>query len=191
MNIMIRPGKLNGEVQVPPSKSYAHRMLICAALAEGKSVLSGIASSEDISATLDCIGALGAECAREKDCVTVKKNLRRESLFLRTGMQLPVFPCRESGSTLRFLIPVSLAVCGGGVITGTTRLIERGIGVFEELFEGSGITIDKARDSLTVKGVLSSGCYRLRGDVSSQFVTGMMFALSLLEEDSTIEVLLR
>ncbi len=181
MKVEIRPGQLHGVIEAPPSKSYAHRMLICASLAQGKSTLDGISSSEDMLATMDCIKALGAEVSFRGTKAQIKG--------IGSGSRLPVFPCRESGSTLRFMIPISLAVCGGGVFTGTQRLMERGIGVYEELFKNSGILLEKDAGSITLKGTLKPGTFRIRGDISSQFITGMLYALSLLEEDSTIEVL--
>ena len=162
MNITIQPGKLNGTAAVPPSKSYAHRMLIGAVLAEGECQVEGISDSEDMLATKDCMQALRGD---------------------------GIFPCRESGSTLRFFIPLALAVRGEGTFTGTQRLIERGIGIYEELFAGCGISVEKTADQIRVQGQLKAGEYQIRGDVSSQFVTGMLFALSVLKEDSLLKVL--
>ena len=170
MNITIQPGKLKGLVTAPPSKSYGHRMLLCAQLAEGDSVISGLSESEDILATKDCLHALQE---RTPDAV---------------------FPCRESGSTLRFLIPSALVLCGGGIFTGTQRLIERGIGIYEEIFAsaaamGADICLEKEADKIRIKGNLPAGNYKMRGDVSSQFVTGMLLALPLLEGNSMLRVL--
>ncbi len=208
MKAIIKPSKLNGAIQAPPSKSYAHRMLIGAALAGGESRLSGISQSEDMLATLDCIKALGADYRIDGTEVSIsgvfaenlEEKLREklkekkesdDSIDSDTSQEngLPIFPCRESGSTLRFFIPIALAVGGGGVFTGAERLIERGVGVYEELFEGCGICVEKSTKCISVRGKLSAGHYKIRGDISSQFVTGMLFALSLLEEDSVIEVL--
>ena len=191
MRITIKPGKLNGRVTAPPSKSYAHRMLISAAFTDGQSEISGISSSEDMLATLDCLTALGAECEKTDSRVKIKgiKAGPPDGREIRTAAHLPKFPCRESGSTLRFMIPVALAVCGGGCFTGAPRLIERGIGIYEDLFSDRGISVDKTNNSISVRGKLSAGEYKIRGDVSSQFITGMLFALSLLNEESRIEVL--
>lgn len=143
-------------------------MLICAHLSEGDPVICGLSESEDIRATKDCLAALRGD--------------------------LPVFPCRESGSTLRFFIPLALTLCGGGVFTGTSRLIERGIGIYEDVFaeaavHGEGIHVEKEAKKITLRGKLPSGAYQLRGDVSSQFITGMLLALPLLKEESTLHVL--
>ena len=188
--MLIKPGLLKGVAQVPPSKSVAHRMLICGALGRGPSVLAGISSSEDMMATIDCVRALGVSCARDGDVVTIEGC----GGCFAGDESLPVFACRESGSTLRFLIPIALALCGGGVFTGSERLIERGIGIYEEIFRETGVSVQHWTDQdlgsgLRICGSLSPGEYTIRGDVSSQFVTGLLFGLSLLEGDSTLKVL--
>ena len=214
MDITIFPGKLKGTITAPPSKSYAHRTLICAALTEGTSNIEGIAVSEDIRATLDCISSLGSifiydsetglaqvrgiQSSMQSDkksgsvCNDPMQNLTQSKSQIprkEFSDSWPVFPCRESGSTLRFMIPLALAVWGGGIFTGTQRLMERGIGVYEEIFAGQDIRIRKEEGKISVSGRLKAGHYRIRGDVSSQFVTGMLLALSLLKDDSVIEVL--
>ncbi len=181
MKVKISPSRLCGEVTAPPSKSFAHRMLICAALAKGESIIKGISDSEDMLATLDCIEALGAGYERCGDTVTITG---------RAGAvpDNAVFGCRESGSTLRFMIPPALT--GARVrFEGTPRLLERGVGIYERLLGGKGIEIEKDPGGITMKGALKSGEYTLRGDVSSQFVTGLLFALPLLSGDSVITVL--
>ena len=184
MRAIIEPGLARGRINAPPSKSCAHRLLIGASLAEGESLLDGAAMSQDILATMDCVRALGAEIRVENGHLWVKgcggRPLVKDSL--------PVLPCRESGSTLRFLIPTALCA-GGGVFQGAERLMARGVSVYEELLKERGVTFAGERDSLTVKGKLRPGLYRLRGDVSSQFISGLLFALPLLKEDSAIEIL--
>lgn len=181
MNIKIKPCTLSGRIQAPPSKSYAHRLLICAALADGKSTVHGISESEDMCATLDCISALGVKADRIGKSVTVHAGNRAL-----TGNE---FPCRESGSTLRFFIPIALACGDEAVFTGTRRLMERGVGIYETLFGEKGIEIEKTDESIRFRGRLTPGSYILRGDVSSQFVSGLLFALPLLDGDSVIKVL--
>ncbi len=181
MKLKISPSRLGGEIKAPPSKSYAHRCLICAALTDGESRISGISDSEDMLATLDCVEALGARYARCGDTVTI---------IGRTGKTPDgaVLRCRESGSTLRFMIPLTLT--GARVrFEGTPRLLERGIGIYEELLGGKGIEINKDETGVEFHGKLTAGEYVLRGDVSSQFVSGLMFALPMLEGDSVIKVL--
>ena len=181
MNIKIKPCTLSGRIQAPPSKSYAHRLLICAALADGKSTVHGISESEDMCATLDCISALGVKACRLGGSVEVHAGSRAL-----TGGE---FPCRESGSTLRFFIPIALACGDEAVFTGTKRLMERGVGIYETLFGEKGIEIEKTDESIRFRGRLTPGNYALRGDVSSQFVSGLLFALPLLDGDSVIKVL--
>ncbi len=122
MKVRIRPGRAEGAVCAPPSKSYAHRLLICAALSEDGCRVRGISKSEDMGATLDCVAALGRRYEKNGADVEILKGREK-------AQGLAQFPCRESGSTLRFFIPVALALCGGGRFTGTARLMERGIGI--------------------------------------------------------------
>ncbi len=181
MNVKVRPSNIEGVISAPPSKSFAHRMMICAALSNGESTICGITQSEDILATLDCISELGAKSLYSKSTLTVTGANGKPN-----GK---IFKCRESGSTLRFFIPI-LLISGETVkFEGTPRLIERGIGVYENIFKEKGISVEKSSDSITLCGKLSSGEYVLPGNVSSQFVSGLMFALPLLSGDSIIRVL--
>lgn len=181
MNVTVKPGKAAGVLQAPPSKSYAHRMILCAALAKGTSRIHGIALSEDIRATMDCVRALGASCTQDGDIFTIRGGIR--------ALPNPVFPCRESGSTLRFFIPVSLLCAQNTVFTGTERLVERGVGVYEELFREYAITFQKSKTEITVTGKLNPGTFTLPGNVSSQYVSGLLFALPLLSQAGTVHVL--
>ncbi|MBE6661652.1 MAG: 3-phosphoshikimate 1-carboxyvinyltransferase [Ruminococcaceae bacterium] len=182
MRVEIEKGTAHGRVRIPPSKSAAHRLLLGAALAKGRSLLHGMAFSEDILATIDCICALGAKVLIDGDTVTVEgiggKRIEREGL--------PLLPCRESGSTLRFLIPLAM-LSGGGVFGGTERLVARGVGIYENLFDFADFT--KEKNQITVRGSLKAGYYRVSGDVSSQFITGLLLALPMLDEDSMVEIL--
>lgn len=181
MKVSIKPGLCAGEISAPPSKSCAHRMLISAALAQGESRIKGLSRSEDMLATLDCIAALGARASLDGDTAIITGGKAADGEA--------VFPCRESGSTLRFMIPIAAACCGRARFTGTKRLYERGVGIYEELFAQKGIDIKKYPEGLEISGKLPPGEYIFRGDVSSQFVTGLLFALPLLEGDSVIRVL--
>ena len=182
MNAIFNPCKLKGSIEAPPSKSMAHRYLIGAALSDGKSVISGVDYSEDILATIDCLKALGAEITVENDTVTVNP----ENFMKNTSSELN---CRESGSTLRFFIP--LALCLGKEITlnGSERLIERPLTVYERLCDEKGFELRKSKSSVTVCGSLKSGKYEINGDISSQFITGLIFALIYLGEDSVISII--
>jgi len=174
--------QLHGTIDAPPSKSMAHRYLIGAALSGQKSTLMGVDYSEDILASIDCLKALGATITTDKDTVVIDP---------RGFMQVenPVLQCRESGSTLRFFIP--LALCLGKIVTlnGSERLLERPLGVYEELCRGQGFTFEKDKNSVTLCGSLKSGNYKIRGDISSQFITGLIFALVHLGTESSIEII--
>ena len=183
MDVRIRPHALAGAVTPPPSKSMAHRLLLAAALADGVSTVKNVALSQDIEATLRCMAALGASWER-----TDKSTLRVTGIGgkRKPFPELPRFDCGESGSTLRFLIPIALAVAGGGVFTGRGRLMERPQKPYFDLFDEKGISYEQTAGALTVRGALTPGEYRLAGNVSSQFFTGLLFALPLLGGGSTL-----
>ena len=176
------PARIGGTVSAPPSKSMAHRAVLCAALAKGTSHIRNLEFSKDIAATLAAAGQL---CARvttgENDAVV-------EGLGQFRPVSAPV-DCCESGSTLRFLIP--LASLTGQEITfvGRGRLMERPQSVYEELYRAKGLRFEQMPSGLTVEGLLSSGDYTLAGNVSSQFISGLLFALPLLAGTSTLRLL--
>lgn len=167
MNVTILPGTLKGAVTPPSSKSQTHRAVLALMLAQGEGKLSNLAVSQDIQATQDCVAALKSGQPAQAD-------------------GLPLLDCGESGSTLRFLIPVALAVRGGGRFTGRGRLMERPQGPYIRLFEEKGILWNQEGTCLTVAGQLEPGVYALSGNVSSQFITGLLYALPLLPGDSRI-----
>ena len=183
MDIQIIPRRLEGAVTPPPSKSMAHRLLIAAALGSGVSTVRNIAFSQDIQATLRCMEALGAHWERPEETV-----IRITGIGAAPAPcpELPRFDCGESGSTLRFLIPIALAAAGGGVFTGRGRLMERPQKPYFDLFDEKGISYEQKDGVLTIRGRLTPGEYRLPGNVSSQFFTGLLFALPLLDGPSTI-----
>ena len=185
MDITITPHQLAGSITPPPSKSQAHRLLLAAALAGGRSNLSNVALSQDISATLSCLEQLGARAGHKAAGIMEIDGLGGDMSWSGT---VPHFDCGESGSTLRFLIPVALAVRGGGVFTGHGRLMERPQGPYLTLFREKGIACTQENGVLTVEGNLIPGVYCLPGDVSSQFITGLLYALPLLDGDSEIRL---
>ena len=181
MNVTITPTPLCGTVTPPPSKSQAHRLIIGAALSAGESVISGVDLSQDIAATLSCMEALGAQTSwADKTTVHIRGMEKGH------GTGSPVLQCGESGSTLRFLIPIALAVSGGGTFHGRGRLMQRPQTPYFEIFREKHIAFFQKDDTLTVNGTLPAGRYSLPGDVSSQFVTGLMYALPLCAGDSEI-----
>lgn len=182
MKVKILPSKTSGEVSAPPSKSFAHRYLIGSVLSCGKCVIKNIADSDDISATLSCIEQLGGSVTKDGNIVTVIPTNEKQ-------IENAVFDCKESGSTLRFFIPVVLATGAKHcTFSGSERLLARGIKEYEKLFENSDVTIKSDEKSIEVNGTLSAGNYEISGEVSSQYTTGMLFALSRLSGKSTLKI---
>lgn len=182
MNAEFTPFSLNGKISAPPSKSMAHRYLIGSALSKEKCVLQGIDFSEDILASIDCLTSLGADITLDNHTAVVNSTnfMKNTHTFLN---------CRESGSTLRFFIPLCLCLGKEITLTGSTRLFERPLDIYEDLCSKNGFTFKKTTDSVTLCGTLKKGNYKLRGDISSQFITGLIFALLYLGEDSQIEII--
>ena len=178
MNVKIRPGELSGTVAAPPSKSDAHRKLICAALSGQPTNVLLQGNSRDIAATSDCLRALGAQIKMTESCYAVgpiRPTARKKHLH-----------CAESGSTLRFLLPVAAAFGQHCAFTGEGRLPERPISLLVAQMQAHGVRFDRETLPFSIEGRLESGTYALPGDVSSQYVTGLLFALPLLEGDSQI-----
>lgn len=189
MDAIIKPTKLKGDVVIPPSKSLAHRAIICASLAQGRSVVSNVSMSDDIIATVECMRNLGANIILHGDkleVVGIDKRLDRELTF----------DCNESGSTLRFMLPIALSLNGGvNKFVGRGKLGERPMDIYKDICTGQDIIYeDRSRQNpkryldLVVKGNLKSGKFIVDGGVSSQFITGLMFALPTLEGDSEIVI---
>lgn len=198
MDIIIEKSTACGNITAPPSKSYAHRFLIGAALACGKSKIENVCLSEDIRATIDCARALGAKITFDE---TSEKS---QKIYVHGVNGTPKicgnFFCRESGSTLRFFLPLALlanSLSSGNadqkvVFHGAPRLIERGISVYEEALAFSANfekRIFKNHGEIAVRGKLLPAKYVLRGNVSSQFFTGFLFALPLLNGNSELKIL--
>ena len=182
MKVKILPSKTSGEVSAPPSKSFAHRYLIGSVLSRGKCVIKNIADSDDISATLSCIEQLGGSVTKNGNTVTVIPTNEKQ-------IENAVFDCKESGSTLRFFIPVVLATGAKNcTFSGSERLLARGIKEYEKLFENSDVKINSDEKSIEVNGKLTAGNYEISGEVSSQYTTGMLFALSVLDGKSTLKI---
>lgn len=178
--ICVSVGELNGTVSVPPSKSAAHRAIICASLARGKSVIQPIALSEDMKATMACMQRLGAEMTLCGDVLTVDGS----HTFC---VDHAALDCGESGSTLRFLVPVAAAGGVNAVFSGHGKLPQRPIGVFTECLPPMGVSCrTEGGLPLSINGRLQSGVFRVPGHISSQFITGLLLALPLLRGDSEI-----
>lgn len=165
MDLIIYPSDLHGTVTPPPSKSQAHRAILAQSLSPTPGQIDNLSHSQDIEATWRCLDVLRAH-----------------------GDSLPLLDCGESGSTLRFLIPVALALRHGARFVGHGRLMERPQKPYFDIFDEKGITYNLKDGVLTVQGSLPAGTYQLPGNVSSQFVTGLLFALPLVDGDNEIVV---
>ncbi len=180
MLVKINKCRLFGTAEFPPSKSDSHRLLIAAALADGKSRISNISLCDDVLATIASLSALGASITVSGNVATV----RGIDIFkARASDELAV---NESGSTLRFLIPLALLTDKEIKFSGAKRLFERPLSVYEKIAGDMGARFDLSSTSLTVKGKIHGGDYHVPGNISSQFITGLLFALPLCSEDSTI-----
>ncbi|MCI6616060.1 3-phosphoshikimate 1-carboxyvinyltransferase [Ruminococcus sp.] len=170
----------SGSVTAPPSKSDVHRAIICAALSKGVSTISPVALSNDIRATIGCIEALGAKTHIENNVLTVDGT----ELF---SNKTATLDCGESGSTLRFFIPVAAVGGVNATFIGSGRLPQRPIGIFTDLLPDFGVNCETEGGlPLEISGKLQSGAFKIPGNVSSQFITGLLFALPMLENDSDI-----
>ncbi|ONI39292.1 3-phosphoshikimate 1-carboxyvinyltransferase [Candidatus Epulonipiscium fishelsonii] len=186
--IKIIPSKLSGEITIPPSKSMAHRAIICASLSAEDSTISNIDFSEDIIATIDGMRALGASIKIEENTLYISgKNLLDNS---EQNKDMTNIGCNESGSTLRFLVPISLINENRVRFTGKGNLGKRPLTPFYNIFDKQGIKYiysDGVMD-LMVEGKIRSGEFELEGNISSQFISGLLFMLPLLKGNSKITI---
>ncbi len=181
MRAVITPSRAHGSVSAPPSKSMAHRYLICAALSDGRSVIDNVAFSKDIEATIGCISALGARCTADGSRITVDGIAEPNR-----GAELN---CGECGSTLRFFVPICASFGGEYSFAGSRTLLARPMSVYEQIFRERGISYLNDGGCIKISGSLSGGDFVMDGGISSQFVSGMLFALPAAESDSTIELI--
>ena len=183
MNVVITPGRLAGSVRVPASKSAAHRALICAALSDGPTAIRIGALNRDIEATIACLEAMGAQIRITASGIAVSPIARvPESADL---------DCGESGSTLRFLLPVACALGMRARVTGHGRLPQRPNAALTGALRAHGASVDGDLLPMALSGPIAGGRWELPGDVSSQYITGLLFALPLLGEDSEIALTTR
>ena len=181
MDVTISPRRLAGELTVIPSKSQAHRLLICAAFSDKPTLLRCSETNRDIEATADCLAALGARIIRTDSSYTV--------FPVETVPERAVLNCRESGSTLRFLLPVAGALGVDAVFTLEGRLPQRPLSPLWEEMERMGCALSRpTADTVRCTGKLHPGTYSIDGGVSSQYITGLLLALSLLEGPSFLEI---
>ncbi len=179
MRVVCMPGYLSGSLEAIPSKSHAHRILICAALADMPTrVEMNTRLSEDVEATVRCLRALGASFEDTGDALIVTP--------ITVPPAFPLLDCAQSGSTLRFLLQVAAALGCGGVFTGNGRLPQRPIGPLVQAVRAAGVFVDRETLPLRIEGKLSSGTYTLPGNISSQFISGLLLALPILEKGGEI-----
>ena len=173
MNITIQHSTICGKIVAPPSKSYAHRILIAAYLSGQKVCVHNVGSSNDVLATVGALISLGAQIDLSNGSVTIERKTIPSAVLV---------DCNESGSTLRFLLPVAAALGVNATFTGKGRLLSRPIGELTQALNDNGANID----GFTVKGKLHAGTFTIPATISSQYITGLLFALPLLEGDSKI-----
>lgn len=183
MNVLIQPKALKGAVNIPPSKSQSHRMIIAASLAKGKSVISNIAYSEDVVATIGAMEKLGVKFIKNTHQLIVS-GVGRVTISDDNFVE-----CNESGSTLRFLIPIFSLSKEKIVFTGKRSLFKRPMSVYDDLFKKLNLGFQQNEDSIIITGSLSSGTFEIPGNISSQFISGLLFALPLLRGDSKIKII--
>lgn len=189
-SVKIYPSKLKGEIKIPPSKSLSHRAIISASLSNGVSEIDNLIFSDDIKATLDGMRSLGtnvvsieSESHEKTYCVTLRGNSEVKAFN-------DQIDCKESGSTLRFLIPFAGLTGDEMTFTGRGKLVERPLDTYYRIFDEQNIEYinNNGNLPLSVKGMLSPGTFKIEGNISSQFITGLMFVLPLLDGDSKIEI---
>ena len=184
MNLCIHPKKLKGTVDIPPSKSLSHRAIIAASLSEEESVISNVMFSKDILATIEGMKALGAKIEIEGNTLRIKGSKVKRAVN--------VIDANESGSTLRFLIPIALVNSEPIEFIGHNHLVNRPLDSYFEIFDNLRIKYIHPKDAylpLRTSGGLTSGVYEVKGNISSQFITGLLFALPLIEGNSTIKII--
>lgn len=189
-SVKINPMTLEGKINIPPSKSMSHRAIICASLSRGESLIHNISYSDDIIATIEGMKALGVEVLEE----TLDQNTDTYSLRIKGveefKLQSDSVNCKESGSTIRFLIPILMLAGEKFKITGEGRLVERPLDTYYRIFEQQGIKYANTGGilPLEIEGCLKPGTFSIEGNISSQFITGLLFTLPLLDGDSRIVV---
>lgn len=177
----IQPAKPSGSIMVPPSKSMAHRLLMAAGLAAGTSYVENLALSNDVQVTLNGLRQLGADITLDGGTAAV------HGLPCFAPVTQPV-DCGESGSTLRFFVPVFSLTGAPVTFRGAPRLMQRPQGVYAELFAQQHLHFDQKEETLTINGALTAGEYTVAGNVSSQFITGLLYALPLCNGDSILYI---
>lgn len=182
MQVAIRPSRINGTVPVPSSKSMAHRAILCASLSQGISTITNIQMNNDVRATINCMEELGARIQFMNDALLI------QGTDVRTIDHPVSLPCNESGSTMRFILPLA-SLSGQPVsLRGEGRLLKRPMGVYRQLYENQNLSFSQSEEAIAVQGALQAEEIELPGDVSSQFISGLLLACPLMEKTSTIHI---
>ena len=182
MIVKIEKGRAKGKISAPPSKSMAHRLIISASMANGKSRISDISDCEDVEATLECLSALGVTAQRDGRDVIIS------GIDMRSASATSSLFCNESGSTLRFLLPIALLSGKTVMFRGKAGLMRRPMDVYEKLCREKELVYLSDGDSITVKGPIEGGDFSVPGNVSSQFISGLIFALPIQQKDTRIRI---
>lgn len=184
MTVKILPSRAKGTVKAPPSKSMAHRLLICAGMADGESTVRGISASQDVLATIECLQAMGVSVKFISD-----DKVKVKGVDFNKACPTEHLNCRESGSTIRFFVPLT-ALCGKEIfLNGAPTLLKRPMDVYQKLSEKHGFKFVQNESGITVCGPLKAGTYTVPGNISSQFITGLLLALPQLKGDSEIDII--
>jgi len=192
-SVTIEPFSLNGKIKIPPSKSLCHRAIIAASMSQGDCVLHNISMSQDIKATCEIMEKLGAKLKQIPMGLIISGKNSHElnnHEIVNNKATYNEFQCNESGSTLRFLIPIAMCTDGKIIFKGRGKLVQRPLKPYYEIFDEQNIkyTTEDGGLPLTIEGKLKPGIFELRGDVSSQFISGLLYALPLLSGNSIILV---
>lgn len=182
MKVKIYPSKCSGEITLPPSKSMAHRAIICASLAKGKSMIKNISYSDDIIATIEGMIKLGANIVKNQDILYI------EGIKNFTTIKDSIIDCNESGSTLRFFIPIFSLTNKKIEFIGKNRLLQRPQKIYKDIFKNQNLHYFQDDNKIEIQGSLKSGEYIINGNISSQFISGLLFTLPLLNGNSTIKI---
>lgn len=183
MNVLIKPSRLSGSIIIPPSKSQSHRAIIAASLAKGKSVINNVIMSDDVLATISAMEKIGVKIVRNNQQLIIQ-GISRISVADDNFVD-----CNESGSTIRFLIPILSLSKQKIVLTGNPSLFKRPMGVYEQIFKERGLSFQQNEKSIIINGALPADHYSIPGNVSSQFVSGLLFSLPLQKDDSKIDII--
>lgn len=182
MKVKIYPSKCSGQTVIPPSKSMGHRAIICASLASGRSVIKNVAYSDDIKTTIEGMRKLGAEIEENGDILII------DGIKDITRISDEIINCNESGSTLRFFIPIFSLTGKKITFLGKNRLLKRPQKIYEDIFKEQKLHYFHDETKIEIEGRLKAGTYVVDGNISSQFISGLLFTLPLLEGDSKIKI---